>query len=126
MQPICMSFFHGVSTEASAFPLNATDIATQISNLFANPNGMVSAPTPPCLLFCNDLGKSPRNPVRASRASGIFKFRSCIFNCYLCCSQTGSLPNASFSADDISTMMGALTDNINAAIDGQTNYPWPS
>ncbi len=37
-----MPFFNGVSTDASAYPLNATDIANQINLLFANPNGMVS------------------------------------------------------------------------------------
>ncbi len=37
-----MPFFNGVSTDASAYPLNATDIANQINMLFANPNGMVS------------------------------------------------------------------------------------
>ena len=42
------------------------------------------------------------------------------------CLQTGSLPNASFSADDIATMNSALTMNIQAAIDGGTNYPFPS
>jgi len=40
--------------------------------------------------------------------------------------QTGSLPNASFSTDDITTMTTALTSNIQAAIDGDTNYPFPS
>ena len=37
-----MSFFQGVNTQASADPLNATDIANLIGLLFDNPNGMVS------------------------------------------------------------------------------------
>ena len=40
--------------------------------------------------------------------------------------QTGSLANASFSVDDITTMTGALMDNINTANEMGTNYPWPS
>ena len=52
-QPICMPFFNGVSTDASAYPLNATDIANQINLLFANPNGMVSLA--PCFRVSNSL-----------------------------------------------------------------------
>ena len=51
-----MSFFHGVSTQDSANPLNATDIATQINNLFANPNGMVSICGTLQLLHCCQTG----------------------------------------------------------------------
>jgi hypothetical protein len=42
-QPVCMSFFQGVNTQASANPLNATDIATLIGLLFGNPNGMTGS-----------------------------------------------------------------------------------
>ena len=52
-----MPFFNGVSTDASAYPLNATDIANQINLLFANPNGMVS------LAPCSESATHRRIPI---------------------------------------------------------------
>ena len=53
-QPICMSFFQGVNTQASADPLNATDIATLIGYLFDNPNGMVRSSCRSLALLTHD------------------------------------------------------------------------
>ena len=142
-----MPFFMGVSTDASAYPLNATDIATQINNLFANPNGMVSLLDccAPCCMQRMLLAARPSLPshraccgcqpavsiltiplVATSSGNLCKNLLHSIAYISAACLQTGSLPNASFSADDITTMTSALTSNIQAAIDGGTNYPWPS
>ena len=41
--PICMAFTNGVSSDQAAYPLNATDVASNIATIFGNGNGLVGS-----------------------------------------------------------------------------------
>ena len=53
-QPICMSFFKGVSTDAAADPLTVSNLTDVIGYIFANPNGVVG-PVPARPPLCSTL-----------------------------------------------------------------------